>query len=250
MALSDYERWLIRNGNSKLEAELQRSRADMRKISIDERRLAIEQQKLRRDQGFIGTLGTLSGLIVGLAALLVTGLYYLEYTRNERDKKQDSFALGKEANSIAKDNFSNQFAQRRVNVGTLIGSLFDKLMSQDCSQRRAAESIILMADPGAVNVLQDFRNAAVPCANTLALPKIEYKWERVRIDDCSGLDFEKSIGPKVDDSKCNANSVGITAVCWLGGAGACTYKAINAENCKGGSNPGILYSCNPTKSVK
>jgi predicted acylesterase/phospholipase RssA len=77
------------------------------------------------------------------------------------------------------------------------------------------------------------------------------RWQRVRTGDCAGDDIGKTPGVLPSDSFCTSPQR--TAVCWdgqtfrnnsqFGGQPWCTYKRISADNCTGGSNPGILYRC-------
>ncbi|HEY3450023.1 MAG TPA: hypothetical protein VGK67_26965 [Myxococcales bacterium] len=78
-----------------------------------------------------------------------------------------------------------------------------------------------------------------------------YAWSYQRISDCSGGDSGSSRGPYPLMDRCDKATVGMSAVCWDGGAQrnkgfgypACTYKRFGAAGCKGGASPGYLYEC-------
>lgn len=78
-----------------------------------------------------------------------------------------------------------------------------------------------------------------------------YAWAFQKIADCSGGDTGSSRGPYPIMDRCGASTVGMSAVCWDGGAQrnkgfgypACSYKRFAAASCKGGASPGYLYEC-------
>jgi hypothetical protein len=65
-------------------------------------------------------------------------------------------------------------------------------------------------------------------------------WQSVGLGDCPGRDIAGSSGPNPDPAKCSDAMQGQTAVCWDHG---CTYKNIETGSCKGGANPGRMYTC-------
>ncbi len=70
-------------------------------------------------------------------------------------------------------------------------------------------------------------------------------WTPVGTGDCPGRDVAGTNGPTPDAAKCTAAYAGFTAVCW---AGNCTYKDVAAGTCKGGANPGQMYTCAPGRA--
>jgi hypothetical protein len=65
-------------------------------------------------------------------------------------------------------------------------------------------------------------------------------WQSTGVGDCPGRDVANTVGSRPDPSKCNANFVGNTAVCW---SNACTYKSVLTGQCVGGAHPGQMYTC-------
>ena|SRR5215471_2851901 len=75
--------------------------------------------------------------------------------------------------------------------------------------------------------------------------------------DCTASDTAATYDtPKPQAINCAASDLDTIAVCWDGteyknggnpkhdsSAQWCTYKAINADHCKGGVNPGIIWTC-------
>jgi hypothetical protein len=78
-----------------------------------------------------------------------------------------------------------------------------------------------------------------------------YVWSFFRVGDCTGTDIVFSFGPDPDPARCNAGTLGLTAVNWDGisyfnGGGShpwWTYKTTPAASCSGGGAPGLLYEC-------
>ena len=66
------------------------------------------------------------------------------------------------------------------------------------------------------------------------------QWQSVGAGDCPGRDVASTTGPNPDPSKCTSAMRGQTAVCWGHG---CTYKNIATGACRGGANPGRMYTC-------
>lgn len=85
------------------------------------------------------------------------------------------------------------------------------------------------------------------------------QWVALGIDDCFGADTACSAGATPDPLLCNGDASGTTAVCWDGvtysnGIGCsssawCTYKAVAAPMCTGGSNLGYVYECTAPTST-
>ncbi len=65
-------------------------------------------------------------------------------------------------------------------------------------------------------------------------------WQPVGVGDCAGRDVASSRGSTPDALKCDASFAGQTAVCWANG---CAYKNVATPSCKGGVNPGQMYTC-------
>ncbi len=65
-------------------------------------------------------------------------------------------------------------------------------------------------------------------------------WESVGIGDCPAREVAGTAGPTPDPSRCNGSFAGKTAVCWASG---CSYKDVPTASCKGGANPGQMYTC-------
>jgi hypothetical protein len=85
-----------------------------------------------------------------------------------------------------------------------------------------------------------------------------FAWKQVGVGDCGGQDIACSAGAGPSDVECNAKRVGLTSVCWTGGANKgyppfpgcqgdpadwCTYKSVTPEACKGGGRPGEMWVC-------
>lgn len=84
------------------------------------------------------------------------------------------------------------------------------------------------------------------------LEKPKYAWRSVGVGDCPANDVrELTPGHFPKKDYCNAQTVGLTAVCWDGHVyknkdspnNRCTYKGLSPDKCKGGANPGEMYAC-------
>jgi len=79
-------------------------------------------------------------------------------------------------------------------------------------------------------------------------------WAAQGTGDCTGKDWASSDGALPEAAKCSSQTNGRVAVCWdgvnnknPGRPGAwCTYKTVAPNECRGGSNPGVMYQCRAT----
>ncbi len=82
-----------------------------------------------------------------------------------------------------------------------------------------------------------------------ASANVSYSWVRVGVGDCSGGDQAESNGPTPNANQAKAGRI---AVCWDGnqykhvyggdsGRAFCTYKNTPPDQCRGGSNTGVMY---------
>jgi hypothetical protein len=89
------------------------------------------------------------------------------------------------------------------------------------------------------------------CALLWTAPAMAEGWKRVGVGDCAGTEAGRSSGDTPSAAKCDAQFAGRTAICW---SGSCVYKNIPTTSCKGGDNPGKMYTCEaaaaPTTTAK
>ena len=90
-------------------------------------------------------------------------------------------------------------------------------------------------------------------ATSLAASPARAAWDYVGVGDCTGNDTGSSLGAQPDPDRCSPATAGMAVVCWdevqyrnaKAKKPVCAYKRVQAAQCTGGGNPGMLYRCTP-----